>query len=163
MHRRRPLLAIGCALFALAAMGAESCDTTDDKSLTSADEPTRQAEEEKPAPEPAPEPKTDGDSNLACSYELGDFGDSGDPAKGERFTAGGTLTNTGNTNIRVRVTYQWKLLGTAPKRLRKIYKVREGEERDVNVTVPAGDGEISAHQSAPDPACKATATILGTY
>ncbi len=150
-------------LLAAILMGADDCASTEDKKpLSNKEEPTQQAEEETPA-ETAPEPKTDGDYNLTCAYELGDFGDSGNPAKGYRFTAGGTLENTGDTNIRVRVTYQWKLLGAAPKKVQKIYKVRTGEERDVNVTVPVGQDDISAHQSAPDPACKTTAKIVGTY
>lgn len=57
------------------------------------------------------EPEPDGDYDLKCDYELGDFNESGDPSKGFRFLAGGTLINTGNIGIRVRVTYEWDRLG----------------------------------------------------
>lgn len=161
----RGKVAAGAVVFALIAMGAEDCaDTGENKPLNNGsseqpqDQPTEQAEEEPVAEEPSP----DGEYDLGCAYELGDFGESGDPAKGYRFTAGGSLKNTGNTNIRVRVTYQWKRLGTSPKKLQKVYKVREGQERDVNVTVIASDNDIDAHQNA-DAECKATATILGTF
>lgn len=129
----------------------------DEQSLNGGAGPTREAEEE---PEPEPE-NPDGKYDLNCAYELGD-GTTDDPFAGYRFTAGGTLENTGNTNIRVRVTYQWKRLGSSPKTVRKTYRVREGQERDVNISVKATQPDISAHQNA-DADCKATARIVGSF
>ena len=158
-------LAVGAVLFALAAMGAEDCSSTTDekKPLDSGDETsqTDKAAEEEPAEEePEPE-KTDGEYELACAYELGE-GTDDNPFADYRFTAGGTLNNTGNTNIRIRVTYKWKRLGSGAKTVRKTYRVKEGEERDVNITVPASQLDISAHQNA-DGDCSAKATIVGTF
>lgn len=108
------------------------------------------------------DPDPDGDSELQCAYELGDFGESGDPKKGYRFVAGGTLHNTGNIGIRVRVTYQWKLLGRAALTVHKHYRVRRGEDRDVNLTVPVTDADIDAHQNAAAD-CSAKSTIVSTF
>jgi len=145
-------------------MGAEGCDTATDEKTPVANEqqeqdaPSEEAAEEEEAAEPNP----DGTSELACSYELGDFGESGDPAKGFRFTAGGTIENTGNIGTRVRVTYKWKLLGREALKVRKIYKVRPGQERDVNITQTASDDDIDAHQNAKGD-CSTSATIVGTF
>lgn len=149
-------LAIAAVLFALATVGAEDYASTDDPKPLNSEEPARQADEE-----PVPQAKTDGKYDLACAYEIGG-GTADDPFAGYRFTAGGTLENTGTTNIRVRVTYQWKRLGSSPKRVRKVYRVQTGQTRDVNVSVKASQPDISAHQNA-DAACSATARILGTF
>lgn len=159
---------VGLVVIVAIAGGGESTDNDGDgQSLNGNAEPTQQAEEEpareaEPEPEPEAEPENpDGEYDLNCAYEIGG-GTTEDPFAGYRFTAGGTLMNTGNTNIRVRVTYQWKRLGSSPKTVRKTYRVREGHERDVNISVKATQPDISAHQNA-DAECKATARIVGTF
>jgi len=156
-------LAIG--FFALVVLGAlvggddSTTETTPTKTAGVAVEPDAEPE---PEPEAELEPeKTDGEYELDCAYELGE-GTDDNPFADYRFTAGGTLNNTGNTNIRVRVTYKWKRLGSSAKTARKTYRVKEGQERDVNITVPASQLDISAHQNA-DGDCSAKATIVGTY
>lgn len=104
------------------------------------------------------------DYKLACAYELGDFGESGDPKKGYRFTAGGTINNTGNIGIRVRVTYKWQRLGQAPLIVKMTYRVRRNEERDVATTVPTSQDQISAHQDSPGHGeCKPKVSIISTF
>ncbi len=147
---------ITCAALLALAANTAGCAAVEDNKPLGAGAPVQEAQAE-PAARNA-----DGEYNLSCAYELGDFGESGDPARGYRFTAGGTLINTGNTNIRVRVTYQWKRLGSSAAKVRKVYRVKQGQERDVNVTVPASQSDISAHQNA-DAGCKATAKIVASY
>lgn len=119
------------------------------------DEPPLPPEEEEDPPDP------DAEYDLECDYLLGDHNESGDPSQGYRFVGGGTLRNTGNVGVRVRVTYKWELLGQSPKTVKKTYKLLHGQgPRDVNVTVPATSDEISGHQSA-DSDCTAKATIIG--
>lgn len=114
--------------------------------------------EEEDPPEP---PDPDAEYKLNCAYLLGDFGESGDPSKGYRFVGGGTLRNTGNVGVRVRVTYKWQLLGQSPKTLKKTYKLLHGQgPREVDSTVPATSDEIDQHQRA-DGDCSAKATIIG--
>ncbi len=143
-----------------AAIG--TTEQTDPAPATTA--PVDAAEE----PEPEPEPRVrerraaSGTDDLKCDYLLGDFGESGDPSKAERFVAGGTLKNTGNVGIVVKVNVRWDLLGTEPARFSDTYRVkREGSKR-VNVTVPALEGQIDAHQSA-DGECKASTTITDSF
>lgn len=64
--------------------------------------------------EPSVDAEPDGKYDLDCNYVLGDFGESGDPSKGFRFIAGGSVRNTGNIGIRVRVTVTWEQLGADP-------------------------------------------------
>lgn len=152
-------LAIGLSMFALVAMGADDCATetkTDADKASSAEQREDSSADESATPDPS------GAYDLDCSYELGDFGDSGDPAKGYRFVAGGTIENTGNIGARVRVTYKWKLLGRSAHTVRKTYRLRVGQERDVNITVPVTQDDISAHQNA-DGDCSTKATIIGSF
>jgi len=151
MKTSRAMLAVGAALFAFVAMGAEDCSTE-----------TKTAAEQPFSPDESVEANPDGEYELNCAYELGDFGDSGDPSKGYRFVAGGTVTNTGNIGIRLRATYKWKLLGQSAKTIKKTYRVRRGQERDVNVTIPVTDGEIDSHQNA-DGDCSTKVTIVDTF
>jgi hypothetical protein len=141
--------------------------------LSDDDEPLKPAtvtvRSEPPPPEPEPEPvrtREDPDPNgkydLDCNYELGDFGEFGDPSRGYRFVAGGTLENTGNIGIRVRVTYTWKLLGRSPLTVRKHYRVRRGQSRDVNLTVPVSQDDIDSHQNAHGD-CSTKASIVSTF
>ena len=153
-------------LVVLSLIFAPADDSKDTKTVTetvAATPPAEAAVEPEPEPERLREdPNPDGDYDLNCAYELGDFGESGDPAKGYRFVAGGTLVNTGNIGIRVRVTYKWKLLGRLPITLRKHYKVRRGEERDVNSTVPATGNEIERHQKS-DSDCSTSVKIVESF
>jgi hypothetical protein len=107
-------------------------------------------------------PDPTGEYKLRCDYELGDFGESGDPSQGYRFIAGGTLHNIGNVGIRVRVTYSWKRLGQNALVVKKHYRLRRGETRDVNLTLPVSESDIDAHQSA-DGDCTAKATVLSSF
>jgi hypothetical protein len=118
-------------------------------------------EEAEMEPEPETEPDPNGDYELDCDYILGDY-DSDDPMEGYRFVGGGTLTNTGNVGIRVRVTYKWRQLGSSAISAKKTYKLRVGDDREVNTTVPATSDQIDAHQSA-DGKCSAKATIVDTF
>lgn len=159
----------------------ESASTTDAAAKQNAQAQAAAAESEKdtdgdgirdiydPEPtvpdEPAPTreaPDDRGSYEMRCDYELGDFGDSGDPSQGYRFVAGGTLRNTGNIGIRVRVTYKWKLLGRDPLTVRKHYRLRRGQSRDVNLTVPVTENDIDSHQSAAGD-CSTKVTIVATF
>ncbi len=135
---------------AVVTMGAEDCAGTS----TGETDLKPQAEQSEPASEPTAEPA--GKYDLACAYELGDFSEN--PESGYRFTGGGTLTNTGGGDIKVRVVYKWRRLGQGAKTVRKTYTVREGQSREVNVTVPASSSDIDAHQNA-GAGCSATAKI----
>jgi hypothetical protein len=153
---------IAAALVALAGCGSETTTITktetakgtSNAATTAAPDPPRQRE-------PI---DTNGESEFSCDYQLGDFGDSGDPKKGFRFTATGTLTNTGNVGIKVRVTYKWKQGGGLPPiTRRKIYRVRRNETRDVGITVPATSEQIDSIQSVPGKDCSANATIIDSF
>lgn len=154
------------ALFVIGGIGAILDPAEDEAANTStqaAAEPEGLVDVEPPEPEPVrEEPDPNGDYDLNCDYDLGDFDESGDPAKGYRFIAGGTLINTGNIGIRVRVKYKWKRLGQEALTVNKHYRVRRDQERDVNITVPVTQGDIDAHQSA-DSDCSATADIVDTF
>ncbi len=114
------------------------------------------------AEDPPPEPDADGQYELTCDYELGDFGDSGDPDQGYRFIAGGTISNTGNVWIVVRATYKWRLLGQGSLIERRTYRLRRGQERDVDVVIPVTQDQIDAHQSAGSK-CSTDVTIIESF
>jgi len=136
-----------------------------DKPNSDAADSQTTVETEPPAePEPEPEPVVadpNGEYDLNCDYLL-KFDESLNGNNDHRFVGGGTLENTGNIGIRVRVTYKWKLLGQGPLTVKKTYKVRRNETRDIAVNIPATDDQIDAHQSA-DGDCTAKATIVGTF
>lgn len=90
----------------------------------------------------APHPK--GDSKLQCDYTLELNGSN----PNYHFIAGGTLRNTGNVGIVMRVTYKWRMLGSGSVTEHHRYRVRAGQSRDVDVRIPATSDQIDAHQSA---------------
>lgn len=120
--------------------------------------------EESATPEPVPPalPNPDGEYDMICDYELGDFGDSGNPEAGYRFVAGGSLENTGNVAIKAQVTFKWRLLGQGWYTERKTYKVPYNRSRDVDITIPVDSGMIDAHQSA-EADCRTNVKIVDTY
>lgn len=99
----------------------------------------------------------DGEYDLTCDYSLG-----GDDTPDYRFIGGGTIENTGNIGMRVRVTYKWRLLGQGYHTERRTYRLKPGQSRDVDVSVPATSEQISAHQSA-DSDCKTSVKMLDTF
>lgn len=109
---------------------------------------------------PAADPK--GTYKLSCDYTLGDFGDSGDPAAGYRFIAGGTVKNTGNVGIAARVRITWEQLGTEPIRWEKTYRIETGKTKRVKVTLPATEDQIDLHQSA-DGDCATKVKIIDHF
>lgn len=141
----------GCAETEKAAVQVNGETTTEATTVSTPD--TTEAPEE---------PNPDGESELSCDYDLGDFDESGDPEAGYRFLAGGTLTNTGNIGIVARVTYRWELAGQPDLKVKKFYRVRTGETREVDVSIPTDNSGIDAHQSA-DGDCKATVSIVDTF
>jgi hypothetical protein len=159
------LLAVGAGLSPSDKKGNIPSTQTAD---TSSAEPSSSTASDESTPEPTPEPRVreaidaSGDSELSCDYDLGDFGDSGDPAKGYRFLGGGTLTNTGNVGIVVRVTYKWRLLGQGSIVKRQTYRLRRNGSRDVDISFPVTDDMIDAHQSA-DGKCSSRATIVDHF
>src|SRR4051794_1784842 len=111
------------ALLVLLALAVVACGSTTTRTVTAtvtepaAGEPTAtETGPSEPAPEPPQRqvPNPDGRFNLQCDYVLGDFGDSGDPAQGYRFIAGGRISNTGNIGIITRVKITWEQLGADP-------------------------------------------------
>lgn len=115
--------------------------------------------EEEETPQPVREAANpDGRYELNCDYTLPDDIDSED----YRFIAGGTLENTGNVGIVVQITYKWDLLGQAPFKEQKTYRVKRGREKDVNVSFPVTSDMIDAHQSA-DGDCKTTVRIVDSF
>lgn len=138
---RRPLILLLTALFALATMGQESCDTaTEPEKVPRA----QNADEDSDRPsEPAAE------ITGKCDYLLGDY----------RFVGSADIANTGSGPVRVRVTATWEQLGERPIRQRKTVTVREGDTRRVRFKVPATVDQISAHQSA-DGECKVRGKIV---
>jgi hypothetical protein len=107
-------------------------------------------------------PNPDGKSNLKCDYDLGDFGDSGDPSQGYRFLAGGSVKNTGNVGIVVKVVAKWDLLGQDPVRYTERMRLRAGKRKRLKVSLPATSDQIDAHQSA-DGDCNTNVTIVDTF
>jgi hypothetical protein len=95
----------------------------------------------------------DGEYDLNCDYVL-------EPSY--RFIGGGTIENTGNIGIRVRVTYKWRLLGQGSHIEQRTYRLKPGQSREVDVSVPATGEQISAHQSA-DSDCKTSVKMLDTF
>jgi hypothetical protein len=152
------------AALALTALVAGCGSTTPTHSLTAT--PAATEGEATPAETPPPRvreaPKPKGRYVLSATYELGDFGESGDPARGYRFIGGGTLTNTGNIGIVVRVTYKWRLLGEGSLVAHRQYRLARHAHRDIDITIPATDAQIDAHQNA-DGKSSARATMIDTF
>lgn len=106
---------------------------------------------------PAPRPK--GENQLRCDYTLElDANDHPD----YHFIAGGTVSNTGNVGIVVRVAYKWRLLGSGSVIERRDYRVRVGATRDVDVRIPVTQTQVEAHQSA-GAKCSTSATIISVF
>jgi hypothetical protein len=119
-------------------------------------------EEPEPTPEPVIEEDPQGQFTLNCDYELGDFGDSGDPNLGFRFIAGGDIRNTGNVGLVVRVTYRWKMLGQPTVKVSKNYRLSVDKTREIDFSMPVTGEQIDAHQSA-DGECSARAKYIDTF
>lgn len=156
----RRLLAMLLALaLAMATMGQESCDTgeseTADTDTTEATEPTGDGEEEEPA---TPDPEADVESS--CDYLLSFSDDYSTSA--HKFVAGATITNTGNIGVVVRLKATWTLLGGEPVTAEKTARIKRGGEREIQISKPATDNQIDAHQSA-NGKCKAKGTIIDTF
>jgi zinc-ribbon domain len=107
-------------------------------------------------------PNPDGKVKLKCDYELGDFGDSGDPSQGFRFIAGGTIKNTGNVGIVVKVVAKWQLLRQDPLRFTERVRLRAGKRKRISISIPVTQDQIDAHQSA-DGDCNTNATIVDSF
>lgn len=96
-------------------------------------------------------------ASLTCDYLL-----SPGISAPNHFVGGGDLRNSGNIGVIVKVTARWQRLGQAPARIAKSYRVRRGQTRTVNFSVPATIEDISAHQSA-NAKCSTHATVAGTF
>lgn len=153
---KRPVPTIAIVLFAVLAMGADSCDTTTTEKATTGSQATSDLQPE----EGKVKAKPDGEYDLNCDYLL-KFSDDLQ-SNDHKFVGGGTLMNTGNVGIRVQVTFKWNLLGQNPLIIRKVYKLKRGAERDINVSAPASTEQIDAHQSA-DGKCSSKVRIVGTF
>lgn len=105
-----------------------------------------------PAPRVREKPAPDIEDDLTCDYQLEG---SGQPY---RFVAGGDIVNSGNVSVAVRVRVRWRELGAEGTRTEKTYRIRRGQAREVNISVPTTIDGILAHQQA-DGACEATASI----
>lgn len=155
-------IALALLGFALVTMGQEGCETATEDAPLEERQQDDGGSSDGGGGDDAVRADPKGDYNLNCDYVLGDFNESGDPAKGFRFLGGGTVSNEGNIGIRVRVTFRWQQLGVSPVVERKTLRVPVGRVREVNVTVPATQDQIDLHQSA-DGKCSARATIVGRF
>lgn len=163
---------VGIVILALigAAVGGDDSDmssSNSDKSSVVEPATTETAssastdEEDEPEEPAAPAAEPDGEYELNCDYLL-DFDESLNGNDNHKFVGGGTLTNTGNVGIKVRVAFKWRLLGQNPLIVKKTYKVKRNQEREINVTVPVTGEQIDAHQSA-DGDCDVKVKITDTF
>ena len=152
---RRLLIAALLIAFALATMGAESCDTTTSEpaKVSTSDSNPEAAGDEAAAPDPK------ADIQSTCDYVLGDFttGPSGYRALGQA-----KIHNTGNIGVKVRLTARWEQLGTSPLRMKKTVRVRRGHTRTLRFTLSLTQDQVDLHQSA-DAECKVTGKIVDTF
>lgn len=96
------------------------------------------------------------DPQLDCSYLLEGSG------KPYRFVAGGDIENTGNIGVHVRVRARWRQLGSFGVSTTRRYRVRRGQTREIQITVPTTVDGILAHQKT-DGRCSATARVTRTF
>lgn len=108
-------------------------------------------------PSPAGEPEVQYD--IRCDYLLG-----GGDIDEYRFVAGGELVNVSASavDLAVQVVYSWDRLGSDPVSVDRLYRVKEGATRDVQITVPASPDDIDAHQAA-DGECDVAVKIVDAF
>lgn len=145
-------------LFAVAGITGEEEENGGEDSRGDVGRQVQESEPE-PEPEPRPEPEPDGRYSVNCDYLLGDFSEG---PEGYRFVGGGELENTGNIGIVVRARFEWELLGTGPVEATEERRIDIGKTRDVQITIPAMQTQIDAHQSA-DADCDASVKIIDTF
>jgi hypothetical protein len=151
----RPLfLAVAAGLLALAVMGPGNftCGNGDK-------EGTITGEMENPLKEGRGALNPDGTYSLRCNHLLGNYTEG---PGGYRFVAGGSLKNTGNVGIVTEVNARWELLGSGPATTTERVRLDTGEQRRVQMTLPATQDEIDAHRSAGEH-CKTRVKILDTF
>lgn len=104
-------------------------------------------------PTPNPEAKL----SSTCDYVLGDAND-------DRLVADGSLRNTGNIGVKVRVTGYWRQAGQGPIKKAKTYRLAAGQTASVELGVNVGYNEISLLQAvARDRQCYVKLSIVGTF
>lgn len=148
----RRLTIMTILMFALAG-----CAASDETTTASFESGVNAAE---PVSEPPPAPEPDGTYSLNCDMLLGDFTEN--PETGYRFVAGGKVKNTGNIGTVVEVEAEWEVLGSEPVVETRRVRLPIGQTRNVDITVPATDDQIDAHQSA-DSRCQIDGTMIDTF
>lgn len=159
----------------LALIGAGACGTQqklDTKPKPAATAPTPQPEQQPenaqptPAPDPVPTANPDGKYSLNCDLNL-----SSDIYASDHLVAGGTVKNTGNVGIKVRVVAKFFFLTAEPTRLTKDVNLSVGEKERVSFKVPITTDQVDDYQSSPgysspgagDRDCLARATIIDQF
>ncbi len=132
---------------------AAACDTTTTETGVDAGAASDSSDEGA-----KPEPKLK--HRLTCSYDLGEVGASG--FENIRIIAGGELENTGNIGVVARVTFTWDMVGQADYKVRKTYRVKRGQTREVDYAEGVGQDFITAHQAGSQD-CTARAKIVDTF
>lgn len=152
---RRWLVRLALIAIAASVMGQQdSCSTkTDEPADIATDESRRDANG-------GPVPRPDGRFDITCDYLLGDFTEGTEA--GYKFVAGGSVRNTGNIGIVVRVRVRWQQLGTNPILEERTIRLRPGRQKRLNITRLASQNEIDAHQSA-NADCAAAVKIVDTF
>ncbi|HZG49488.1 MAG TPA: hypothetical protein VEY90_08210 [Thermoleophilaceae bacterium] len=105
-------------------------------------------------------PNPDGRYNFNCDYLLGDFTEGTE--QGFKFVAGGTVENTGNIGIVIRVRARWQQLGSDRILEERRVRLKVGRRKRVNISRLASSGEIDAHQFA-EGDCSVGAKIVKTF
>lgn len=101
---------------------------------------------------PKVEPKAR--TRLNCDILLPD-----NPNGTYAFIAGGTIRNTGNVGVKVRVRARWQQLGADSIATTRTIRVPRGARREVHIQQPASQQQIDRFQSASS-ACSAKGTII---
>jgi hypothetical protein len=80
---------------------------------------------------------------------------------GNSFVGGALVENVGDAPLRVRVTANWELLGSAPREAEKEVHLSPGQTENVVFKLDATANEIDQHESA-NRRCHMNAEVLST-